>query len=338
MSRTNARFARCLTLICWAAAVLPASAQHFQQIPGSLNYVSAGANEVWGFRCTKQYCLESDVYRFNFTTKKFVGAAKPPQGLLSITVGGGSAMQPDEVWALDISNIPYQYNPTTKKFDQIQVASGSLTQIAVGYGDSDNCHPYEVWGVFGPFVINPRTFRYNYCTLQFDEIQATNGGFGVPAPFAQIAVSAGDVWGIDEFSCLWHLYYVSGTNADWSAGDYSGNGNCDYLATAQQVAVGVSAMWTNDPYGDLYSWDATTLQLNPAVSPGFPIIQIAAGGDGVWIICQNASPNLLYRLIPGWGGFIFVSTPSPPTWVAVGSGAGVWAIDSSNDVYAWVRP
>ncbi len=47
---------------CWAAVIVPASAQHFEQIPGSLTQVAAGRAEVWGINASQQ------VYRFNATT------------------------------------------------------------------------------------------------------------------------------------------------------------------------------------------------------------------------------------------------------------------------------
>lgn len=227
MYRTKVRFTLCLMLIWWVVAVAPASAQHFKQIPGSLDHVSAGRAEVWGILCTKVYCIDSEVYRFDSSTHTFVKISGTPQGLVSIAVGGGSALQSDEVWGLDgINNNVYRFNFTKNEFVKVP---GSLFQIAVGEGDGDKCHPYEVWGIFGPNVADPGTFRYNYCTSKFDQIQTANSGLGTPSPFAQIAVSANDVWGIDESSCLWHLVGVSGTEGFWSAGDYSGGGGCDYL-------------------------------------------------------------------------------------------------------------
>jgi hypothetical protein len=38
-----------LVLVYWASLVVPASAQQFQQVKGSLLGISAGRNEIFGF-------------------------------------------------------------------------------------------------------------------------------------------------------------------------------------------------------------------------------------------------------------------------------------------------
>ena len=81
--------------ILWCAAILPASAQHFKQIPGSLAQIAAGRSEVWGLDPS------SGVHRFNSGTKTFakVGTIK----LSHIAVGGGTALQTDQVWGVAAS-------------------------------------------------------------------------------------------------------------------------------------------------------------------------------------------------------------------------------------------
>jgi hypothetical protein len=64
MNRTNIRFLLCLALICSTAAVVPASAQHFELIKGSLIQIAAGSNEVW-------VLSEVYPYRFNANTQEF---------------------------------------------------------------------------------------------------------------------------------------------------------------------------------------------------------------------------------------------------------------------------
>jgi hypothetical protein len=64
VNRTNIRFVVCLALICSTAAVIPASAQHFQLMEGSLTQIAAGSIEVWGLS-------EVHPYRFNAKTQKF---------------------------------------------------------------------------------------------------------------------------------------------------------------------------------------------------------------------------------------------------------------------------
>jgi len=49
MSRKNVSWSVLLIPICWVWLAAPASAQHFQQVKGTLAGVSAGRNEVFGF-------------------------------------------------------------------------------------------------------------------------------------------------------------------------------------------------------------------------------------------------------------------------------------------------
>jgi hypothetical protein len=83
MSRTNPRFVSCLTLICWIATVVPASAQHFKQITGSLTQIAVGRAEVWGLN-------GSQIYRFNSSTQEH---GQVSGSLAQIAVGGGTLLQ-----------------------------------------------------------------------------------------------------------------------------------------------------------------------------------------------------------------------------------------------------
>lgn len=150
MSRKNVCLSVMLLLICWAGITIPASAQHFQQITGTLSQVAAGRAEVWGINTSQK------IYRLNSSTKTFTHSAGWP-ALTQIAVGGGTSVQGDEVWGLNASGAIYRFNLSTKMFSAV---TGVLSQIVVGEGVTDNCHPYEVWG------INPlsNVYRYNYCT------------------------------------------------------------------------------------------------------------------------------------------------------------------------------
>ena len=186
MSRTNVHFIVCLTLSCLTAAAVPASAQHFQQITGTpLSQIAAGRKEVWGL-------YNSRIYRFNPGS----GGFDQIQGSLSqIAVGGGTLLQSDEVWGLDSGGSAYRFNFSTKTFT-LQSGPGvlQLSQIAVGAGYEDNCHPYEIWGINSTYI-----YRYNYCISQFENIEISFIDTYIPegGMFTQIAVSgAGDVWGL----------------------------------------------------------------------------------------------------------------------------------------------
>ena len=343
MSRTNVRFVVCLLLICSAAAVVPASAQHFEQIPGSLNYISAGRSEVWGILCTAVYCSDSNVYRFNSGTKKFVQVAGPPNGLQSIVVGGGSLLEPDEVWGIEnISYNVYRFNFAKGVF--VQVPGLTLSQIAVGYGNLDKCHPYEVWGVWGPNVANPATYRYNYCTSGFDNIP--NIDYEGTVYLSQIATGGGDVWAIGNGQ-VWEYYVDESSSPAWWGPGPADNA----LSGVEQISVGVNDVWavSSYPIYQILNWAPSTQYDIYGVTLGVSANQTATGGDGVWVIYDTSGANGLIARYDfqlginsgeyGSGGFSPpFSLTSPAVQIAVGSGAGVWAIDTENRVYAFVRP
>src|SRR5580698_10308456 len=144
-----------LFLVSCAGLVVPASAQHFQQVKGTLAGISAGRNEVFGFD------LKSAVWRYRPGTQAFTKV--PNISLVDIAVGGGAASQLDDVWGIDANGSVYRFNYTTNAFVQ---ESGVLSQIVVGIGNQDNCHPYETWGINSADSI----FRYDYCPGEFSAI------------------------------------------------------------------------------------------------------------------------------------------------------------------------
>jgi hypothetical protein len=336
MSRTNVHFTVCLTLICLTAAVVPASAQHFEQIPSiTLSEVAAGRNEVWGLQFPG-----GRIWRYNPTSQRFA----PVAGSLSqIAVGGGSLLQQDQVWGVNGAGF-FSFNLSTNAYTQHNPpgAATYFNQIAVGAGDEDplGCHPYEVWGLASAAPAwYGLPYRYNYCTGQFVQIPLPSGS---TTPFSNIAVAArgSDVWALDTNAHIWHLYtcFCAG---GWTQvfGGYDGD-------TLQQIAVGVNDVWGRDGNGSIYRYNPYTfsfLQVQGENNAGLAM-QIAVGGDGVWAIEGSDSYNGL-RFCPMCGNSpgnqqsgLFVPVGSFWTHVAVGSGAGVWVINSSNQVFTWVRP
>jgi hypothetical protein len=334
MARTNVAFATCLMLICWAAAVVPATAQHFKQIDGSLTQIAVGRAEVWGLN-------GSEVYRFDSSTEKF---NKMSGSLAQIAVGGGSILQRDEVWGVSASGSVYQFSYSKNKLVKIK---GDLKQIAVGEGDYDNCHPYEVWG------IDPtgNVWRYNYCNSQFETADA-------PSSMAQIAVAPNDVWGLDEYGNVYHL-------SPFGSGQTTVGNN----GTLKQIAVGVDEAWGIDSTNTLYKYWGN-YDLDGFVAATIPCSGVsslcgagivAAGGDGVWVqyvYTQGGIPFVgIARYVRSTDhsagsaeGFANEFSIPAGTHVAqqlvVGSGGGVWAIIASqtnggkvsNQVYVFVRP
>jgi Tectonin domain len=338
MYHTKVRFTLCLLLICCAAVVVPASAQHFQQITGSLKRVAVGYAEVWGLN-------GSQIYRFNPGTKTF---GQIPGSFTQVAVGGGTLLQRDEVWGLDPSGHIFRFNFSTKAFAYVPgVRWGccrpglQLSQIAVGEGDeqlfgSDICHPYEVWG------IDPASnmFRYNYCSYLFDPIPTPN-------PFTVIATGGGDVWGLDEYAQIWHYNYQIPAWTQATGG---------YFGTLQQIAVGVNDVWGLDGNGAVYRYNPTSNQFNLVQTPAATAAtetQIAAGGNGVWALYTYGLglPNInpAYGMIARWDSQIqaFKNEACSPAvmcggaglaQIAVGYGGGVWGVTPSGQVYAFVRP
>jgi hypothetical protein len=121
-----------------------------------------------------------------------------------------------------------------------------LSQIVVGPGYEDKCHPYEVWGIVVSSVFPQGTWRYNYCTSGFDSIPNPSG-----VDFSQIATGAGDVWALSP--SLSTAYDGSALNV-WEYSEYSGSWVLGgSLAGApggntldfSQLTVGVNDIWAS---------------------------------------------------------------------------------------------
>ena len=321
MSRTNLHFIVCLSLICLTAAVVPASAQHFEQIPSiTLSEVAAGRNEVWGLQFPG-----GRIWRYNPTSQRFA----PVAGSLSqIAVGGGSLLQPDQVWGVNGAGV-FSFDLSTNAYTQHN-PSGAPTyfnQIAVGEGNSDplHCHPYEVWGLASSVPASSGLpYRYNFCTSQFELVELPSGS---TVPFTHIATGGSDVWALDAWARIWHFDQYLWTWIQGLGG---------YDNTLQQIVVGVGEVWGLDGNGTVYRYDnyyGIFRQLPYPPYTGFA--QIAAGGNGVWGLERDTSNNG-YRFASEFDYFVPVG--SFWTQVAVGSGAGVWVINSSDEVFTFVRP
>jgi len=265
MSRKTAYWSVLPVLVCWASFIVPASAQHFQAVTGTLASVSAGRSEVFG--------LDSDaaVWRYAPSTKSFVKIENAFLG--SVAVGGGSDSQADAVWGVSANGGIFKFNFQTKIFDAVP---GVLSQIAVGVGNQDKCHPYEVWGVNSAHAI----FRYNNCSKEFVKVSGL---------LSQVATGGGDVWGL------------SSSNTE----------NIFHFNFATQKFVSVQGV------------------LSLAAS----IAQVAAGGDGVWAV---STATTIGRFDPSAESLIGVQGNLKS--IAVGSGAGVFGVNDSDAVFAFIRP
>jgi hypothetical protein len=301
MSRKDVSWSILLLLIWGALLSAPASAQHFEQVKGSLFSVAAGRNEVFGIGAGGL------AWRYNPTTRAFDKVAGSTS-FIQIAVGGGTLSQLDAVWAVADNGGIYRFNYQTKVFDQ--VPGKDFVQVAVGEGDQDKCHPYEVWGVQG----NNSLYRYDYCTSQF--VSAESGGV------TQVATSGGDVWILDTYDTAFDTskfkQLIGGVETETFAGELS------------EIAVGVNSAWGIDSANSIYRYDPST---NQFVQVSGTLGQIAAGGDGVWGIDLYHD---VYRFDPITASWVLV--PGLLQNISVGSGAGVWGTSPSNQVFTFVRP
>ena len=270
MSRKAAYWSAFLMLVCWASLVVPASAQHFKQVKGSLTSVSAGRNEVFGIDGKNQ------VWRYEPSSKSFSKIAKA--SFNAMAVGGGNLSQLDEVWGVNASQDVYRFNYRTKEFVQVP---GVIYQIAVGVGNQDDCHPYEVWGTNSLEEI----FRYNYCTNAFDQIAGS---------LFQVATGNGDVWGLNSGGQIFHFNF----------GTESFNLVPGKLV---QIAVGVNDVCGIDLNGDVFRYDPNAGAFNNIGGVGGiggiagDAFEVSAGGDGLWIAGINGN---VFRFDSSNGSFM----------------------------------
>jgi hypothetical protein len=305
MSRKSAGLSVVFVLICWGVVVVPASAQHFQRMAGSLTQVAVGRNEVWGINASNQ------TYRFSPGNKQFL---QIPVSLIQVAVGGGTLLQNDEVWGINASGAIYRFNFSTKKLVQVP---GVLAQIAVGEGDEEKCHRYEVWG-FNPNLL---VYRYNYCSSQWEQISSP--------PLTHIATGGGDVWGLDEFAQIWHY--------DFQQGGWTQITNGGYFGTLQQIAVGVNDVWGLDGNGAAYRYDPTYNTFNTLYTGGAIQTHVAAGGNGVWVIYNYGAGTGLVARFDSQIEALYYEGGGPFVQIAVGSGGGVWGVNSSKSSLC-IRP
>lgn len=224
--------------------------------------------------------------------------------LSQIAVGGGNAKQKDAVWALNSSGNIYRASKSGSTWTFTQVA-GSLDLIAVGPGYQDKCHPYEVWGLNTSSLI----YRYNYCTSAFDQ---------EPGVLCDIHVGGGDIWGANCSDQVYRFNFSTGvfdlitTFGSFPALTVGPNG-------AVWAIAGVDEIYMYDPFS---GFQPITCCAN----------QIQAGGDGVWALF---TPDII-RFEPST--LSFGSVPGLLVSISVGSGGGVWGINSSHQVYAFSTP
>ena len=222
--------------------------------------------------------------------------------LAQIAVGGGNAFQADTVWGLDSSGNIYKAAKTAGAWVFTQVP-GVLKQIVVGPGYQDKCHPYEVWG----FDLSTQIFRYDFCGKTFNQ---------VPGSLSRIALGGGDMWGINLNGGIFRYDFTTG-------------GFDQLPGVLTQITVGPDGFWGLYS-GQIYQFYDNVQ--NFAQLPGV-LAQIQAGGNGVW----GLNPaGYIFRLESS--SSTFVQVPGVLVSISVGSGSGVWGINSSKQAYRFSTP
>jgi hypothetical protein len=289
-----------LALALGTACTLPAPAQTFKKVnvAGSVPLAQVAS----GGKSVWALASNGNPYIFNGASFVLANGIS----LSQIAVGGGSAAQADAVWALNSSGNIYRANKSGTSWTFSQVP-GVLDLIEVGLGYHDNCHPYEVWGLNSSSQI----YRYNYCTSRFDQ---------EPGILCDIHVGGADIWGAQCGPNVFHFNF--------------GTGNFDQISDPfgafPALAVGPTGVWAIDTSSSVvYQYDPfSTFQ---AVI-GCCSQQIQAGGDGVWILAGSQ----ILRYDPST--LLFADVPGLLVSISVGSGGGVWGINSSHQVFKFSTP
>jgi hypothetical protein len=290
-----------LALVLGMACTRSASAQTFKKVKVNKNapIVQVASGGA------SAWALASNGNPYIFNGKIFVLASSI--SLSQIAVGGGNVAQADEVWALNSSGSIYRATKNGSSWTFSQVP-GVLDLIDVGPGYRDSCHPYEVWGL----NTGSQIYRYNYCTSQFDQ----QSGF-----LCDIHVGGGDIWGAECGPNVFRFNFSTGVFDPIT----------NQFSAFPQLTVGSNGdAWATDTSDSIvYKYDDA---FEGFVSFGCCVTQIQAG-NGVWAL----DGSNIYRWEPSALKFGQVFGASLVS-VSVGSGGGVWGINSSHQVFAFSTP
>ncbi|MBV9303050.1 MAG: hypothetical protein JOY62_08935 [Acidobacteriaceae bacterium] len=228
--------------------------------------------------------------------------------LSQIKVGGGNVAQPDEVWGLNSLGDIFRASRSGPSWTFARVP-GSLDLVEVGPGYQDSCHPYEVWGL----NTGSEIFRYNYCTKQFQQ---------QPGFLCDIHVGGGDIWGAQCGPNVFRFNFSTGVFDQITP---------DPFGAFPQLSVGPNGeVWAIDTSNSvLYEYNDFSGSFTDL---GCCASEIHAGGNGVWALANSN----IYRWEPSALGFEQV--PGALVSLSVGSGGGVWGINSSHQVFAFSTP
>lgn len=199
------------------------------------------------------------------------------------------------VWGINSGQQIYTYNSTTSAWTNLP---GSLRVIAAGSANA-------VWGL-------------NYTNQIYRWDAANMAWVNIPGELNQIAVGAdGDVWGINYQGAIYHY---NSTSAGWTPV----GGTLTSISVGSAGAVyglnsGGGIFWYNPGSGAFQYIAGTTA-----------FTQISVGVDGdVWAVKNNVAYHydVLHNTLD--------ATPGSIAQVMVGSGAAVFGLDPSGNVFQW---
>jgi len=307
------KFVRALSFaIACAACVMTAGSQEFEPVaPTGLSpsVIAAGATTFWEYVPAPSFSLyQYDSASQSMQARGYFGPFK------SMSIGGGSAVQNDELWMLDFYGELLRYDVPTETA-QLKLQDNRAQQVVVGPGYTDSCHPYEVWVTLHDTTQNGWfQDRYNFCTKNFDTpenaLVSTNPSF--------IATGGGEVWGINSSNQVFRFNPAT-------------NSFVQMPGTLSQIAVGVNGVWGLNAAGAVFEFNPVTQVFDRLTGT---LTKIVAPGNGVWGI---NSANQVVRYEASTRTFFAIASAGM-TNLAVGTGAGVWAIDTAGNLQAFVTP
>jgi hypothetical protein len=279
--------------IC-SALTSTAAAQGFAQVPGFLSKIAVGSHTVAGINDSGQ------IVTYDTSSSNFQPIPGGSGQFVALAVGGGTVLQPDEVWGLDENRQIFRLS--NGSFQQIP---GQLAQIAVGPG-FETCHPAEVWGLNETGGI----FRFDFCSGQFHQ---------APGQLIQISVGEHEVWGLNATGAIFH----------WNFNTFVFENVPGVLS---QISAGpAGAVWGVNQEGKVFrlSRNKESAKFLEIAIAG-PLEVISVGGNGVWGL--DGKQGILHF---DEGAQQFVGVTGLLDSIAVGSSGGIWGLSGNQGIFVF---
>jgi hypothetical protein len=203
--------------------------------------------------------------------------------------------------------------------------------VVVGPGHNvDGCHYRELWGL----TVAQHAYRFKWCTGTWERVGTMN--------VASIATGGGETWTLDTQGSAYRFepadgafHQVAGTltrlavgvDGVWGIQDHTLS-NAGAAALAPTTVVNTGAVLSSQ----VFQYDAASGAM--VQIPQAQLIDIAAGGSGVW--GRDASQGI-WRLQAPVRKFVAIPNATLRS-LSVGSGTGVWGIDNAFQIRGFVNP